>query len=70
MENTKYYTVGSGSISFIYTYILITKWKIGGVMVYWVSEWLLFNANSGILQLYDDENKLIFNEMMMTSALI
>jgi hypothetical protein len=30
-----------------------------------VSEWLLFNANSAILQLYHDENKLIFNEMMM-----
>jgi len=30
-----------------------------------VSEWLLFNANSAIFQLYHDENKLIFNEMMM-----
>ena len=34
-----------------------------------VSEWLLFNANSAILQLYHDENKLIFNEMMMKSTL-
>ena len=25
---------------------------------------LLFNANSAILQLYHDKNKLIFNEMM------
>jgi len=25
----------------------------------------LFNANSAIVQLYHDENKLIFNEMMM-----
>ena len=33
------------------------------------SEWLLFNANSAILQLYHGENKLIFNEMMMGSAL-
>ena len=32
-----------------------------------VSELLLFNANSAILQLYHDENKLIFNEMMMKS---
>ena len=31
----------------------------------WVSRWLLFNANSAILQLYYGENKLIFNEMMM-----
>jgi hypothetical protein len=31
----------------------------------WVSEWLLFNANSAIVQLYHDGNKLISNEMMM-----
>ena len=35
----------------------------------WVSEWLLFNANSAIVQLCHGKNKLIFNEMMMTSAL-
>ena len=35
----------------------------------WVSEGLLFNANSAIFQLYHGENKLIFNEMMMKSAL-
>jgi len=29
----------------------------------------LFNANSAIFQLYHGENKLIFNEMMMWSAL-
>ena len=34
-----------------------------------VSEWFLFNTNSAILQLYHGENKLIFNEMMMKSAL-
>jgi hypothetical protein len=28
-----------------------------------VSEWLLFNANSAIFQLYRDENKLIINEI-------
>jgi len=33
------------------------------------SEWLLFNANWAIFQLYHGENKLIFNEMMMRSAL-
>jgi hypothetical protein len=34
----------------------------------WVSEWLLFNTNWAIYQVYHDENKLIFNEMMMRSA--
>ena len=34
-----------------------------------MSEWLLFNANSAIFQLYHGENKLIFIEMMMRSAL-
>ena len=27
-----------------------------------MSEWLLFNANSAIFQLYHGENKLIFND--------
>jgi hypothetical protein len=35
----------------------------------WVSERLLFNANSAIFQLYHGKNKLIFNEMMMRSTL-
>jgi len=34
-----------------------------------MSEWLLFNSNSAIFHLYHVENKLIFNEMMMRSAL-
>jgi hypothetical protein len=34
-----------------------------------MSGWLLLNANSAIFQLYHVENKLIFNEMMMMSAL-
>jgi hypothetical protein len=38
-------------------------------LILWVSEWLLFNANSAIFQLYHDKNKLIFNEMMMKSDL-
>ena len=29
-----------------------------------MSEWLSFNANSAIFQLYHGQNKLIFNEMM------
>ena len=36
----------------------------------WVIEGLLFNANSAIFQLYHGENMLIFNEMMMRSALL
>jgi hypothetical protein len=39
------------------------------VFCVWVSEWLLFNANSAIFQLYHGKNKLIFNEMMMRSTL-
>jgi hypothetical protein len=35
----------------------------------WVSEWLLLSVNSAIFQLYDGENKLIFNDMMIRSAL-
>ena len=34
-----------------------------------VSEWVLLSANSAIFQLYHGENKLIFNEMMISSAL-
>jgi hypothetical protein len=34
-----------------------------------VSKWLLFNVNAAIFQLYHGENKLIFNGMMMKSAL-
>jgi hypothetical protein len=45
-------------------YIYIINWLINRV-----SEWLLLNANSAIFQLYHGENKLIFNEMMMMSAL-
>jgi hypothetical protein len=38
--------------------------------VRWVSEWMIvFNANSAIIQLYDCQYKLIFNEIMMRSAL-
>ena len=33
-----------------------------------ISEWLLFNVNLAIVQLYYGESKLIFNEMMMRST--
>jgi hypothetical protein len=48
------------------TKIIITHWNPSK---YKVSEWLLFNANSAIFQLYHGENKLFFNEMMMRSTL-
>jgi len=32
-----------------------------------LSEWLFFNANSAIFQLYHGKNKLIFNEMMRST---
>jgi len=34
-----------------------------------MSEWFLFNANLSMFQLYHDEDKLIFNEMMMKTVL-
>jgi hypothetical protein len=34
-----------------------------------VSEWLLLNVNLAIFQLYYGENKLIFNEIIIRSAL-
>jgi hypothetical protein len=46
--------------------ILFFKYPL---LIDWVSEWLLFNANSAICQLYYGENKLILNEMMMRSTL-
>ena len=37
----------------------------------WVSEWLLlFNTNSQIFELYQRENKIIFNEMMVRSDFV
>jgi hypothetical protein len=44
-------------------------WRILIYPTFVVSEWLLFNGNSAIFQLYHGENKLIFDEMMMRSAL-
>jgi hypothetical protein len=43
-------------IIFVYFYLIVK-----------VNEWLLFN--SAIFQLYHDENKLIFNEIMIRSTL-
>jgi hypothetical protein len=37
------------------------------LVIDWLSEWLLFNANLAIYQLYHGENKLIFNVMVMKS---
>ena len=35
-----------------------------------MSEWLLFNTNSAMFQLYHDENKFIVNEMMMNARFV
>ena len=35
--------------------------------IYIVREWLLFNPNSEIFQLYHGENKLMFNDMMRSA---
>ena len=35
----------------------------------WLIDWLLFNVNSEIFQLYHVKNKLIFYEIKMSSAL-
>jgi hypothetical protein len=43
--------------------------SISNLTFIWVSEWLLFNANSAMFQLYHGENKLIFNELMVRSTL-
>ena len=44
-----------------------------GMLNLWVSErmseWMLFNANSTIVQLYYGENKLIFNRMILRYGL-
>ena len=64
--------ISTKSVTTIHNILLNTKrpWHIVAMMtplsdkdyrsyVTWVSEWLLFNANSVILQLYHGENKLI-----------
>ena len=35
----------------------------------WLCEWLLFNAKKAIFKLYNDQNKLHFDEIIMMSAL-
>ena len=42
------------------------NWKSTFAYLSLKSEWFLFNANSEIFPLFHGENKLIFNEMMMT----
>ena len=38
-------------------------------MFFVMSEWLLFNAKWAIFQIYNGENKLYFNEIMIMSPL-
>jgi len=44
-----------------YCWILLFKVCPRNDLPFWVSKWLLFSANSTIIQLYYGENKLIFN---------
>ena len=60
MQVNRYYELFDEGM---YTYPCKKTWE------FIVSERLLFNANSAIFQLYHGENKLIFNEMMVRSAL-
>jgi hypothetical protein len=39
-------------------------------IVEWLIEWLLLNANPEIVQLYQCENNLIFDEMMIKISLL
>jgi hypothetical protein len=52
-----------------YSFSLYIKGTFSGLLSALSIEWLLFNANSANFQLYQGENKLIFNEMMMRFAL-
>jgi hypothetical protein len=45
-------------VSFLLEVVFITQYNY---IYFGVSEWLLFNANSAIFQLYQGENKVIFN---------
>jgi hypothetical protein len=38
------------------------------LLIDWVSEWLLFNANSAMFQLYYGENKLIINVVSLLAS--
>jgi hypothetical protein len=59
----------------VWSYLQFFLWKwISALKIQYIghvlqSEWLMFNAKWPIFQLYHGENKLIFNEMMMRSAL-
>ena len=61
------YMISKG-VSLILFLHRVTLTKMHDVVFYY-GEWLLFNANSAIFQLYHGENKLTFDEKMMRSAL-
>jgi hypothetical protein len=55
----------------LYKY-LISSWlsiQTPSIQPLWVIDWLLFNANSEMFQLYHAKNKLIFDEIKVSSAL-
>jgi hypothetical protein len=53
----------------IYNLLMIKPVLCDHLLEHWVSEWLLFNTNSAIFQLYHGENKLFLDEKMMMTAL-
>ena len=59
----------TGYIDFIYNLLMIKPVLCDHLLEHWVSEWLLFNTNSAIFQLYHGENKLFLDEKMMMTPL-
>ena len=49
--------------------LIITFFRNRPTLKYYIWNWVILFANSAIFQQYHGENKLIFNEMMMRSAL-
>ena len=64
-QNIFFSNIGNQNI-FLEKNPIQVKWSFP---YYSVSEWLLFNANSTIFQLYHGKNKLIFEDMKKRSAL-
>jgi len=56
------------NMSTIYQWIVVSMKYKNSTKCVRVSELLLFNAKWAIFQLYHGENKLHFNEMMMTNC--
>jgi hypothetical protein len=51
-------------------YLLDFQFKLLQYKPLWVIDWLLFNANSEMFQLYHVKNKLIFDEIKGESSFV